>query len=77
MSLSRLSDECAGIDGEIPPLGCIKVAPIHDACSGGETRPGLIGGWTCSCPCHSSVGTPAEPSQGPEKADLTEGGDRG
>lgn len=24
----------------------------HGRCSGGHTTPGVLGGWTCSCPCH-------------------------
>lgn len=51
MSLSRLSDECAGTDAEFV-FGHVVIAPDHDACSGGYTRPGLLGGWDCSCKCH-------------------------
>jgi hypothetical protein len=52
VSVSRLSEECAGIDAVIPPLGHIKVEPIHKECPGGQTRPGVLGGWVCSCFCH-------------------------
>lgn len=24
----------------------------HESCSGGQTMPGVLGGWRCSCPCH-------------------------
>lgn len=24
----------------------------HDACSGGFTMPGVLGGWVCPCECH-------------------------
>jgi hypothetical protein len=32
--------------------GILTSEPTHVQCSGGETIPGLIGGWTCPCECH-------------------------
>ncbi len=51
MAVSRVSDECAGTDAEFV-FGPVKIEPNHEACSGGHTREGVLGGWLCSCPCH-------------------------
>lgn len=50
MSALILSDWCGGMT----PIGPIEfdIEPDHDACPGGQTTPGLMGGWTCSCECH-------------------------
>ena len=56
MSLSKLSDECAGLHGEFV-FGPVHVEPDHESCSGGQTRPGLLGGWTCPCVCHCTPHT--------------------
>lgn len=53
MSLARISDECAGMDGEFV-FGRVTVPPDHDACPGGSSTPGLIGGWFCTCGCHTT-----------------------
>lgn len=66
MSLSRLSEECAGIDA-VFVFGPVKIEPDHGACSGGHTRPGVLGGWVCSCACHRSQ----------QKASSPVGDDRG
>ncbi len=26
--------------------------PDHDKCLGGQTTPGILGGWLCPCLCH-------------------------
>lgn len=52
MSALILSPECGGGSGYHPILGELVMVPDHDACPGGESRPGLIGGWSCSCECH-------------------------
>lgn len=54
MSVSRVSDECSGMDAEFV-FGHVKVEPDHDNCSGGHTRPGILGGWVCSCLCHQTT----------------------
>lgn len=37
-------------------LGSLLVAtagaPDHGRCPGGQTVPGVLGGWVCPCPCH-------------------------
>lgn len=37
----------------------------HERCPGGHTIPGVLGGWTCPCPCHRVLisATPPETSQ--------------
>lgn len=27
----------------------------HEHCPGGHTMPGVLGGWQCSCPCHTAA----------------------
>lgn len=65
MAVATLSPQCyeghlhfGGVD-----LG-FKSAD-HDACPGGHTTPGVLGGWVCSCPCHREIGQPAS-----EAADI-------
>ena len=33
--------------------------PNHEACSGGHTQTGLLGGWVCPCPCHHKAQEPS------------------
>lgn len=34
--------------------------PDHEACSGGQTIKGVLGGWMCPCPCHAKTETKAD-----------------
>jgi hypothetical protein len=43
---------CDPYDFDLPGLGRVPAEPTHVGCSGGQTAPGLIGGWTCPCECH-------------------------
>jgi hypothetical protein len=41
-------------------FGYVKIEPDHEHCEKGFTRPGLLGGWQCSCWCRSLVAAPAD-----------------
>ena len=43
---------CLGLDGQ--PMIFPAPEPAHERCSGGHTMPGVLGGWTCPCPCHAT-----------------------
>jgi hypothetical protein len=48
----------------------ILLGADHEACSGGETTPGVMGGWVCPCECHQGVRIdgPLFPAETLEKA---------
>lgn len=55
MSALMLSNECSGDERAFHPIFGPMVSalgPRHEDCPGGETRPGVLGGWDCSCECH-------------------------
>lgn len=53
MSVSQYGPSCepAGLS-DFGPLVIDRGEPTHDRCPGGESTPGLIGGWACPCTCH-------------------------
>lgn len=62
MSALLLSDQCR--DGFVKVLGVEWYEDAdHEACPGGHTIPGVMGGWTCSCPCHREAPVSPRPDQ--------------
>jgi hypothetical protein len=56
MAMWRMSDECH--EGPVNALGLeFDDVADHDRCPGGQTTPGVMGGWVCSCPCHRAAPT--------------------
>lgn len=55
--LTRYGEGCRPpYDIDVPGVGPIRLVPTH-ICSGGWTRPGVLGGWTCPCECHGEERT--------------------
>lgn len=51
MALSKMSDQC--YEGPVKAFGLTFFdAADHESCPVGQTTPGVMGGWVCSCPCH-------------------------
>lgn len=50
--------------------------PAHERCSGGQTRPGVLGGWVCPCPCHRATSNGSSPACGQPDAAYEPNGSR-
>jgi hypothetical protein len=56
MSTSVISSQCTTKPSPLFRLvGLVQVTPDHNACPGGQTVPGVMGGWVCSCKCHQEA----------------------
>ena len=60
MSTSLISTQCTTKPSRLLRLiGLVVINPDHASCPAGDTIPGVLGGWVCSCACHKDT-TPTD-----------------
>ena len=52
MAMIYETDECFPKPISFGALTIPAPEARHEACPGKQTRPGILGGWVCPCPCH-------------------------